>query len=170
MKGEPEGNWTHCAAWLNYRMSFPCYLYVGSAVQSERACRSWRVWAKQLDSLHENVSIEHKWTFCKLQLSGLYRLCGSGGSSVGVVTRLSAGRFGVRFYRFCGSEGSSVGVVRRLSAGRFGVRFPEANNKFCGLQHVQTSSGANLALFQRNRRYFPGDKAVEDWSWWRSSV
>ena len=52
----------------------------------------------------------------------------SGGSSVGVVTRLSAGRFGVRFYRFCGSGGSSVGVVTRLSAGRFGVRF----YRFCG--------------------------------------
>ena len=121
----------------------PPLLAVWSICRTERACWSWRVWAKQLDSLHENVFIEHNWTFCKLELSGLYRFCGSGGGSVGVVTR--------------------------LSAGLFAIRFPEAN-KLCGLQYVQTSSGAILALFHRNRRYFSGDKAVEDWSWRRSSV
>ena len=62
----------------------PPLLAVWSICRTERACWSWRVWAKQLDSLHENVFIEHNWTFCKLELSGLYRFCGSGGSSVGV--------------------------------------------------------------------------------------
>ena len=51
------------------------------------------------------------------------------------------------FKNVVGSRGSLVGIVTRLRAGRFGVRIPGSDNRFSSSAILQTDSGDHLAFY-----------------------
>lgn len=61
---------------------------------------------------------------------------------------------------------NSVGVVTRLQAGRSGVRLPAGETNFYLLENSHTGSGAHPVCYSMGTRgSFPGNKAAVAWSW-----